>query len=79
MSIIRKDAGRQRKFVIYINPDILAMLIKPLWWLGDSKRRVREFPQEARQQAGFELWEIQQGNDPSDWPATAIVHLCRNV
>ncbi len=43
------------------------MLIKTLRWLGDSKRRIREFPGEARQRAGFELWEVQQGNEPSDW------------
>lgn len=40
---------------------------KPLRWLGDSRRRISDFPDEARQRAGFELWEIQQGNDPSDW------------
>ena len=40
---------------------------KPLRWLGDSRRRIGDFPDEARQRAGFELWEIQQGNDPSDW------------
>jgi phage-related protein len=45
----------------------MEMYIKPLRWLGDSKRRIREFPQEARQRAGFELWEVQQGHEPSDW------------
>lgn len=43
------------------------MLIKALRWLGDSRRRIRDFPQEARQEIGFELWEVQQGNEPSDW------------
>jgi len=28
---------------------------------------VRDFPAAARQRAGFELWGVQQGNDPSDW------------
>ena len=41
--------------------------IKPLRWLGDSRRRISDFPEEARQRAGFELWEVQQGNNPSDW------------
>jgi len=45
----------------------MEMYIKPLRWLGDSKRSIREFPQEARQRAGFELWEVQQGHEPSDW------------
>lgn len=49
------------------------MLNKPLRWLGDSRRRICEFSDEARQRAGFELWEVQQGNEPSDWkPMTAV-------
>jgi phage-related protein len=34
---------------------------------------VRDFPTAARQRAGFELWEVQQGNDPSDWKPMASV------
>ena len=49
----------------YIKPSI--MPFKPLVWLDDSRKRVRDFPTVARQRAGFELWEVQQGNDPSDW------------
>lgn len=49
------------------------MLIKSLRWLGDSRRRISEFSEEARQRAGFELWEVQQGNEPSDWkPMSAV-------
>jgi len=43
------------------------MLIKPLAWLGDSKDRLRQFPDETRGRTGFELWEVQQGKEPSDW------------
>jgi len=50
---------------IYIKPSIMSF--KPLVWLDDSRKRVRDFPTVARQRAGFELWEVQQGNDPSDW------------
>ena len=42
------------------------MKIKPLLWLGDSIQLVRSFADEARQRIGFELWEVQQGNEPSD-------------
>ena len=49
------------------------MLIKPLRWLGDSRRRICEFSGEARQRAGFELWEVQQGNEPSDWKPMSSV------
>lgn len=43
------------------------MHIKLVAWLGDSLDRVREFPDEARGVAGFELWEVQQGKEPSNW------------
>ena len=43
------------------------MNIKPVSWLGDSRDRLREFPEEARGVAGFELWEVQQGKEPSNW------------
>jgi phage-related protein len=49
------------------------MVIKPIRWVADSRRRIGEFSQEARQIAGFELWEVQQGNEPSDWkPMTTV-------
>lgn len=41
--------------------------IKPVRWLGDSKRCVSGFSSNVRQRLGFELWEVQQGNEPSDW------------
>ncbi len=41
--------------------------MKPIVWTGDSLKSVREFPDKARGRAGFELWEVEQGNDPSDW------------
>ncbi|MBW4053443.1 MAG: type II toxin-antitoxin system RelE/ParE family toxin [Proteobacteria bacterium] len=46
---------------------------KTLRWLGDSRSRLCEFPEAARRRAGFELWEIQQGNEPSDWKAMPSV------
>lgn len=42
------------------------MPIKPVVWLGDSQERVRAFPVVARQRMGLELWEVQQGNTPTD-------------
>ncbi|MBM0106479.1 type II toxin-antitoxin system RelE/ParE family toxin [Steroidobacter sp. S1-65] len=42
-------------------------------WPGDSHRQIRAFPEEVRQRAGFELWEVQLGNEPSDWkPMTSV-------
>lgn len=43
------------------------MTSKPLVWIGDSRECVRAFDAVARRRVGFELWEIQQGNSPSDW------------
>ena len=56
---------------MYIKPSIIPF--KPVVWLDDSRKRVRDFPKAARQRAGFELWEVQQGNDPSDWKPMASV------
>ncbi len=49
------------------------MQFKPLVWIGDSLERVRSFAPTARHRIGFELWEVQQGNAPSDWkPMTTV-------
>ena len=56
---------------MYIKPSIITF--KPVIWLDDSRKRVRDFPDAARQRTGFELWEVQQGNDPSDWRPMASV------
>jgi len=48
---------------------------KPLAWLGDSLDRVREFSPAARQLTGFELWEVQQGKDPTSWKPMPTVGL----
>lgn len=41
--------------------------MKRITFLGDSLSRLRDFPDEARSEAGFQLSEVQQGNDPADW------------
>jgi phage-related protein len=48
---------------------------KPLVWLGDSRHCVRSFTVAARQRSGFELREVQQGKDPSDWKPMPRVGL----
>lgn len=40
---------------------------KPVTFLGDSRDRLRDFPDEARSEAGVELFAVQTGRDPSDW------------
>ncbi len=41
--------------------------MKPLRFIGSSLDDLRSFPAEARRQAGFELYAIQRGLEPSDW------------
>ena len=36
-------------------------------FLGDSLDRLRDFPEDARSEAGHQLSEVQHGNDPDDW------------
>ncbi|SRR6266508_6971324 len=49
------------------------MAEKSLIWLGDSRDAIRRFPDAARQIAGFQLWRVQQGLEPSDWKPTSSV------
>lgn len=36
-------------------------------FLGDSLAQLRGFPDDARSEAGHQLNEVQNGNDPDDW------------
>jgi len=40
---------------------------KPIIWIGSSLDDLRNFPEEARSRAGYQLHRIQQGLMPSDW------------
>ena len=41
--------------------------MKPLKFIGSSLDDLRDFPAEARRQAGFELYAVQRGLEPTDW------------
>ena len=41
--------------------------MKALKFIGSSLDDLRNFPDEARRAAGFELHAVQSGFDPSDW------------
>ena len=41
--------------------------MKPLKFVGSSLDDLRNFPDEARRAAGFELQAVQSGLEPSDW------------
>jgi phage-related protein len=54
--------------------------MKPLRFVGSSLDNLRSFPAEARRQAGFELYAIQRGLEPSDWqPMKAIGSGVREI
>jgi len=47
--------------------------MEPLRFLGDSLKRLREFPEDARQDAGHQLEKVQRGEQPDDFkPMPAI-------
>jgi phage-related protein len=47
--------------------------MKPLIFIGTSLDDLKNFPDEARRAAGFELYAVQCGLEPSDWrPMPAI-------
>jgi phage-related protein len=47
--------------------------MKPINFLGDSLECLREFPQDARQDAGYALDLVQRGKQPSDFKPMASV------
>jgi phage-related protein len=40
--------------------------MKEVEFLGNSLKELQDFPENARRKAGFELWQVQQGLEPSD-------------
>lgn len=47
--------------------------MKPVRFLSYSLKRLPEFPEEARQDAGYQLEKVQRGDQPDDFkPLPAI-------
>ena len=40
---------------------------KPVYWRGTSRADLRAFPEEARHEAGAQLWSVQCGEPPDDF------------
>jgi phage-related protein len=49
------------------------MAFKPVTFHGDSLDRLRDFPADARREAGHELYQIQKGLDPTDWKSMPAI------
>ena len=41
--------------------------MKDLEFIGSSQGEIRNFPSDARRDAGFQLHYVQMGQEPSDW------------
>ncbi len=52
--------------------------MKPLKFVGASLDDLRNFPDEARRAAGFELRAVQAGLEPSDWRPMQVIGLGAN-
>jgi phage-related protein len=46
--------------------------VKELKFMGNSKESLANFPEQARREMGFELWQVQLGSMPSD--AVVVLH-----
>ena len=48
-------------------------MTKPLEFVGSSRDDLAAFPELARREAGYQLWSVQEGLEPSDWkPMTSV-------
>jgi len=43
--------------------------MKPVKFLGDSLKSLRAFPEDAKQDAGYQIDKVQRGQQPSDFKA----------
>jgi phage-related protein len=46
---------------------------KPITWIGSSRDDLRDFPQEARRKAGFQLRALQRGEHPTNFKPMSSV------
>lgn len=47
--------------------------MRPLNFVGTSLDDLRNFPDDARRAAGFELYAVQCGTKPSDWKSMSAI------
>ena len=47
--------------------------MKQLEFIGNSLQRIRDFPPDARQDAGFQIDRVQRGEDPDDWKSVKTI------
>jgi len=47
--------------------------MKPVRFLGDSLQCLRDFPEDARHDAGYQLDKVQRGENPEDFKPMPVV------
>ena len=47
--------------------------MRPVRFLGDSLKCLRDFPEDARHDAGYQLEKIQRGEHPDDFKPLAVI------
>ena len=55
-----------KPLALYIHTDIIKPM-KPVLFLGDSLKCIRDFPEDARQDSGYQLDKVQRGDQPDDF------------
>ena len=46
--------------------DIIEIPLRPLIWMGNSRKNIRDFPEQARASVGYALQLVQAGETPID-------------
>ncbi len=46
------------------NKDTIEVPLRPLVWMGDSRKNIREFPEEVQKAVGYALQLVQAGETP---------------
>lgn len=48
-------------------------IVKQVDFLGTSLKDLKDFPEEARQEAGFQLDQVQRGKEPDSWAPMSTI------
>lgn len=54
------------------------MTLKQVKWVGDSRERIRDFPDVPRHEAGYQLERVQAGKEPRDWKPMPSIGIGAN-
>ena len=47
--------------------------LKSIVWVGSALKDLRAFPEDAQRRAGYELYLVQDGQEPTDWKPMSII------